>query len=399
MFSKTIVSAIAAVGMATGAMAFDCKDDLIKISSSGDATQLGNCKSVKGSVTVTPGDAELDFGKLSQIGGDLTCENNGVIISLKAGSLTSIGKEFRLQNATQLSNLAFTSLNSVGSLKFLSLNGLTALNFGSEGVKKADTVIISDTRLSSLEGINVETVKDLDINNNKFLTKFTSSIKSLSNLLNINANGLKLSVEMPNIEWLANATISNVTEYSSPSLATVNGSLRFDSNFFESVSLLNLTEIQTGDLSFVGNSAVKNISFPQLTKVGGGFTIANNTELEKLTSFPKLEMIGGAVRLRGSFDDVKLPALDDVRGVFQITSTENIQSSCDEFKKLGNKVAGDGGNIDCTSNNENANNDTSSTGSSDGNDKDDKSGASSMSMSMSTVFSLATVGALVTFFL
>lgn len=378
-------------------MAFDCKDDQIKISSSGDATQLGNCKSVKGSVMVMPGDAELDFGKLSEIGGDLTCENNGVIVSMKAGSLSKIGKEFRLQNATQLSNLAFTSLNSVGSLKFLSLNGLTALNFGSEGVKKADTVIISDTRLSSLEGINVQTVKDMDINNNRFLTKFTSSIKSLSNLLNINANGLKLSVEMPNIEWLANATISNVTEYSSPSLATVNGSLRFDSNFFETVSLLNLTEIQTGDLSFVGNSAVKNISFPQLTKVGGGFTIANNTALEKLTSFPKLEMIGGAVILRGSFDDVKLPAINDVRGVFQVTSTENIDSSCEELKKLGNKVAGDGGNIDCTSNNQNANNDTTSTGSESG--EDDKSSASSMSMSMSTVFSLATVGALVTFFL
>ena len=383
--------------LSVGAMAFDCKDDQIKISSSGDATQLGNCKSVKGSVMVMPGDAELDFGKLSEIGGDLTCENNGVIVSMKAGSLSKIGKEFRLQNATQLSNLAFTSLNSVGSLKFLSLNGLTALNFGSEGVKKADTVIISDTRLSSLEGINVQTVKDMDINNNRFLTKFTSSIKSLSNLLNINANGLKLSVEMPNIEWLANATISNVTEYSSPSLATVNGSLRFDSNFFETVSLLNLTEIQTGDLSFVGNSAVKNISFPQLTKVGGGFTIANNTALEKLTSFPKLEMIGGAVILRGSFDDVKLPAINDVRGVFQVTSTENIDSSCEELKKLGNKVAGDGGNIDCTSNNQNANNDTTSTGSESG--EDDKSSASSMSMSMSTVFSLATVGALVTFFL
>ncbi|KAK8139777.1 hypothetical protein PG984_000900 [Apiospora sp. TS-2023a] len=398
MFAKSIVSAVAAVGMATGAMAFSCSDDQIKISSSGDATQLGGCKTVKGSVMVMPGDAELDFGKLSKIGGDLTCENNGVIVSLKAGSLTEIGKEFRLQNATQLSNLAFTSLNSVGSLKFLSLNGLTALNFGTEGVKKADTVIISDTRLSSLEGINVQTVKDMDINNNKFLTKFTSSIKSLSNTLNINANGLKLSVEMPNIEWLANATISNVTEYSSPSLATVNGSLRFDSNFFTTVSLLNLTEIQTGDLSFVGNSAVKNISFPQLTKVGGGFTIANNTELEKLTSFPKLEMIGGAVILRGSFDDVKLPAINDVRGVFQVTSTENIDSSCEEFKKLGNKVAGDGGNIDCTSNNQNANNDTSSTGT-DGSGSDGKSSASSMSMSMSTVFSLATVGALVTFFL
>ncbi|KAK6843520.1 gpi-anchored cell wall organization protein ecm33 protein [Apiospora arundinis] len=396
---KQTVSAIAVVGMATGAMAVNCKDDLISISSSGDATQLGNCKTVKGSVTVTPSDSELDFGKLSEVGGDFTCENNGVIVSLKAASLTKIGKEFRLQNATQLSNLAFTSLNSVGSLKFLSLNGLTALNFGTKGIKEADTVIISDTRLSSLEGINVETVKDLDINNNKFLTKFTSSIKSLSNLLNINANGLKLSVEMPNIEWLANATISNVTQYSSPSLATVNGSLRFDSNFFESVSLLNLTEIQTGDLSFVGNSAVKNISFPQLTKVGGGFTIANNTELEKLNSFPKLAMIGGAVRLRGSFDEVSLPAIDDVRGVFQVTSTEDISASCKVFDGLGNKVGGDGGKIDCTSKNQNANNDTSSTGSSDGSSGDGKSGASSMSMSMSTVFSLAAVGGLVTFFL
>ena len=116
-------------------------------------------------------------------------------------------------------------------------------------------------------------------------------------------------------------------------------------------------------------------------------SIANNTELAKVDGFPALQDIGGAVALRGSFTDVELPDLKDVRGTFTIKSTADISSSCQKFEDNSAALA-----IapDCQGKVANANDDTSSGDDSSSTD-DNKSAASPLSMSMSAVISLAAV--------
>lgn len=292
----------------------------------------------------------------------------------------------------------FTSLGEVGSIDWATLNALPQPTFGNPGITKAKSVTISDTFIESIDGINVESLSDMNINNNRRLGKFSTSIKSLTNTLYVQANGLNLTMEMPNLEWIANMTIANVTSFSVPSLHTVNGSMRFDSNYFENFIAANLTEIQDGDLSFVSNPELTNISIPALERVGGGFTIANNTALEKIDGFAALNEIGGAVKLRGSFTEVDLPKVNDVKGAFEVVSTEDISSSCSSLGSFKGGVVQ--GQYSCTGNDANANNDTSdaSNGSSGG--SDDKDGAASpIRASMSTIVSLAAVGAFITAFL
>ncbi|ORY65529.1 uncharacterized protein BCR38DRAFT_340789 [Pseudomassariella vexata] len=403
MHSKQAISAMVAVGMATGAVAIGCSDATITISSPADATTLASCDTVKGDVVIATGaGSTIDFsGDLTSIGGDLTCQHNGGLIQLSSTSLESIGGAFHLENITMMSTLKFTALESVGSISWQSLTALGELTFGTPGVTKAESVVIADTFLSSLDGINVRSLTDMNINNNRRLTDFSTQLSNLTNVLNINANGLNLKVDLPNLEWIANMTISNVTSFSAQSLAAVNGSMRFDSNYFESVSFPNLTDVQTGDFSFVSNPKLANLTAPLLTKIGGGFIIANNTALEELNGFAKLETVGGAVALRGSFSEISLPALDDVKGTFTATSTGDIQDSCDVLDEL----SSDGGNGDiqgtyaCTSNNTNANNDTSSTGSTGGGTSNTDSGAFHLSSSISTIVTLASLAAMVSAFL
>jgi hypothetical protein len=220
---------------------------------------------------------------------------------LQSSSLETIGGEFKMNNVTKLISLDFSELESVGSLSWTSVTNLQTATFGP--LTKADQVIISDTFLNTLEGIDLSTVRLLDINNNRRLSTFTSKLGSLSENLNIQANGLSLNVSLPNLIWIANMTIANVTDFQVPSLEIVNGSARFDSNYFSTFSAPNLTETSSGDISFVGNSNLDNLTFPVLTKIGGGLLIANNTALEKMTAFPELESVGGAVKLRGSFKE------------------------------------------------------------------------------------------------
>lgn len=377
MIAKYLVPAVAVIGSA----AAQCTQATATINAPADATTLASsCKTFNGNILVSEGATGIiDLTGIQQIKGDLKCLDNGVITSLQSSTLSSISGAFELANLTGLSTLAFTSLSRVGTLSWKSLSALDTLTFGTPGLSTATSVVISDTFLSSLDGIDVTAVETLDINNNRRLTKLASKLSTLSNIFNLQANGLDLAVSMPNLIWIANMTVNNVSSFDVPSLQTVNGSARFDSNYFSSFSAPNLTSTKSGDISFIGNAALTNISVPQLTTIGGGLLIANNTALQKIDGFGKLKTVGGAVKLRGNFTSVAFPSLNDVKGAFDISSTNDITSSCDTFKKLAPSKQGGGGQIQgvfsCTSNNQNANSDTggntsttgSGTGSSGGN--------------------------------
>ncbi len=272
------------------------------VNSQADATKLASCGTVKGSIVVGPlAGSNLDLSGFKAVTGDLSVLNNGVLETLVSSTLTTVGGAFTMNNVTKLNTLNFASLTSVGSLKWQSVTNLNAVTLGP--LTKADEVTISDTFLDTLTGIDLTTVRTLDINNNRRLKTFASKLGSLSDNLNIQANGIGLDISLPSLIWIANMTIANVTKFSVPSLKVVNGSARFDSNYFESFSAPNLTHTESGDISFVGNGALINMTFPKLTAIGGGLLIANNTGLDQVTFFPKLTDVGGAVKLRGNFTE------------------------------------------------------------------------------------------------
>ncbi|KAI1365744.1 hypothetical protein F5Y08DRAFT_166416 [Xylaria arbuscula] len=403
MYSKELVSAVAALGLISGAAALGCKDDPVEINSQADATQAANCETIANDVVLgTSAGPTIDLsGDLTEIGGSLIVKNNGLLQTLSSDSLETIGGAFQLTNVTSLTSLMFTKLNEVDSINWATLSSLPEPTFGNPGITKAKSVTVADTFVSNLDGINVQELTDMNINNNRRLTSFVTSIKTLTNAMYVTANSLNMTMEMPNLESIANMTISNVTRFAVPSLKTVNGSMRFDSNYFEEFTAVNLTKIQDGDLSFVSNPQLTNISIPNLEKVGGGVTIANNTALTKIDGLGSLEDVGGAIKMRGSFDEIDLPSLNNVVGTAEFVSTEDITSSCETLNELSGNVV-QGKVTACDSDNAQANNDTTSAGDGDseGSGKgDDDSAASLAGASLSTVFTLAALGGLVATFL
>merc|ERR1712093_218492 len=96
-----------------------------------------------------------------------------------------------------------------------------------------------------------------------------------------------------------------------------------------------------GDLTIVSNQNLNNVSFPQLKKIGGGFSIQNNTDLAVVDGFPKLATITGAFDLYGDFTNVSTPALNEVDGAFNIQSSAEL-NGCDAYQKLksGSEIRG-----------------------------------------------------------
>ena len=207
-------------------------------------------------------------------------------------------------NLTLLSTLSMTELTSVNTIDWSALPALSLLTFPAT-VSQAESVTISNTFLSSLDGINLMTVQTLDVNNNNRLQTLSTQVANITSNLNIDANGQLLAVSLPNLIWAANMTLRNVSSVSIPSLATVNGSLGFYENYFTSVSAPNLTTVGNkgtlqGSLAFVANPSLANISMPLLQSIGGADQIANNSALDAI-NFPALSFVGGAIDFAGNF--------------------------------------------------------------------------------------------------
>lgn len=219
--------------------------------------------------------------------------------SLEANDLTEIDESFALNGLTILSTLQMPSLTKVNNINWVALPALQQLSF-THGVTQAGNVTISNTQLNTLDGINLETCEIFNVNNNPYLKDINMQMANISQALNIQANSHDLTASFPNLEFAFNMTFRNCSEINLPSLASVNGSLGFYSNYMTTFSAANLT--QTGQsLVFDDNPSLTNISIPLLKQINGGYQIANNTELKVINGFKGLKVVAGAVDFSGNF--------------------------------------------------------------------------------------------------
>ncbi|KAL2170339.1 hypothetical protein VTG60DRAFT_4925 [Thermothelomyces hinnuleus] len=397
MLVKHLLPAFVAIGSV--AAQSSCSSKTTTINSQADVSKISGCRKVEGSIVLgSESGATIDLTGPREIAGDLIVRNNGQIETLQSSSLESIGGKFEINNATSLNVISFEKLTSATTVEWVSVTRLDTLTLGP--LTKAKSVRLSDTFLNTLDGFALSTVTDLKLDNNRRLSKYTSELTNLDGQLVIQANGLSLEVDLPKLVWITEMAIANVTKFSIPQLQVVNGSARFDSNFFETFSAPNLTHTEDGDISFVGNGFLKNMSFPKFTDLNGGLLIANNTGLDRVTFFPKLEKVTGAIKLRGNFTEISFPSLDNVKGAVDISSTADIRKSCEKLSEFAPRSQGGDGKIEgvftCTANNDKANEDTdqstSGSGQVDGSDENDENSASGVVLN-AALFGLVAVAA------
>ncbi|KAF4810512.1 Protein ecm33 [Colletotrichum siamense] len=389
-----LIPALAALGagLASAQSSNICSSATVTVTDAAMATNIP-CTTIQGSVKISEDiSGNIDINGPKTIKGDLIVTNATNLVGLSSSSLATIEGSFTMQGLTLLSDLRFTQLATVGSISWITLPALGSLVFGTAGVTKVNNIVISDTFLKSLDGLNVASVDELHINNNKNLVSYSNQLANATKTIEINSNGADLGITLPNLIWANEIIIADAAKVEMPSLEVVNSSIKFDKNTFTEFIAPNLTQCSDGDVSFINNVELANLSLPLLTKTGGGLTIQNNTLLQKIDGLPKLEQIGGAVLLRGNFSEVSIPALDDVKGAFDLQSTGDIDTSCDVFNKMeGKQIQGE---YTCRSNNTNANSDSGTGGSAGGTKSGGSEGAAGIVSVNTAVLSLAIVGGL-----
>lgn len=239
---KLLLPALAIISVVAAQTSTICSQPTATINSQADAALYTGCSTIKGDVLIGPSaQAGVSLDGPIQIIGNLICLNAGGLTSLGSTTLGSITGQINLQNLTTLSTLQFTDLTSVGNINFVALPALSEFTFTST-ISKAASVVISNTFLSTLDGINLATANTIEINNNDYLREFSTQVANITTSIDINSNGNALVVSFPNLIWAGNMTIKNTSSVSIPSLHVVNGSLGLYGNGFTSISAPNLTD-------------------------------------------------------------------------------------------------------------------------------------------------------------
>ena len=283
------------------------------ITASADATALASCTTYSGSVAIqtglsvpkdSNGHQQLQIDNLKRIVGNLTVTDSPDLTSLTMGGLTQVDG-FEFSSLSGIATLGFPQLATVKELNFTALPNLQAMSFGNPGITKASSILITNTGLSSLDGLNnLQDVDTLNINNNPGLQNITLNIGSIKNSLDIEANDAMASglvVRFPQLQTAQNMTFRNCTVIDLSALANVTDKLGFYGNDFTSFSAPNLTT--AGGLVFVDNTELTNISLPALTSINGTYQIHNNTKLTKIDGFQKLATVTGALEFNGNFTE------------------------------------------------------------------------------------------------
>jgi hypothetical protein len=261
---------------------------------------LSTCLTYTGDIAIatsTTDDIALDG--IRRISGSLTAKKVTHMTSLSGDSLSQIDDSFTLKDVQILSTLSFPALASIDTVDWVGLPNLQGLSL-TAGLSKVANLGIDNTGLSSLQGINIKEVDVFFVSNNGYLNDITMPLGNVSNALSISSNGRDVQVSFPDMEWANNMTFRNCSSVDLPSLASLNGSLGFISNYFDSIAAPNLTNVG-GSLAFVSNAALTKISFPELIQVNGGLQVANNTHLAAIDGFARLQRVGGAIDFNGEF--------------------------------------------------------------------------------------------------
>lgn len=308
-----------------------------------DLDKIASCTELSGNLTISGSLGSAALANVKKIDGSLKLYNATDLVNFSADSLTVITGGLTLQDLTVLQSASFGSLQQVDSII---LQTLPAISTFSTNLQKANNIQISDTTLESVDGFStLKEVSELNINNNRYLSSFNSSLETVSDSLQISFNGESTQVSFNDLVWANNITLRDVEQATFPKLETVNASLGFINNTLTNITLNKLTKVgQT--FSVTSNDDLTTLECKNLTSVGGGFVVANNTDLTNIDGFSNLQTVGGAIIVTGEFSTLDLSSLKSVRGDATI-ETNASNYSCSAIKKLQSNGAIQGDSFIC----------------------------------------------------
>lgn len=249
------------------------------------ATALASCTVFSGSIALATGAAgTISLDGVQEILGSLVADSAGQLTALSSDSLRIIDGNFTMNNLTILSTVGFPVLTTVNTISFLALPAVEEFTF-TKGLSSVSNVIISNTFLATLDGINLVNADSVDINNNNHLVTVTLPLETAKESISIEANDPYPVISLPDLTSAGTITLRNISSISLPTLSFLSGGLYLIDTTVSDFAVDSLSVV-TQELIMLDNTNLSETSFQGLLSAGS-ISVANNTKLSSL-SFEKL---------------------------------------------------------------------------------------------------------------
>lgn len=304
------------------------------------ASQLAACSTFQGSIAVaTDAPDTVDFGNLGSIEGDLVLQNVAGVTTLRADTLTKVTGKFTMNNVTSLSTLSMQQLRGIGQgtqggVYWQGLSNFQRPDFGS-GIGNISVINIQNTQIQDLDKTIPIQAASVMVANNPALSSLNWPLRTCTNL-SIAGNGPSTTganVTLADLESVASISIRNASSLSLETLTECAGLLSISTAQVQYLIFPNLNS--SSGVSIMNNPQLRYISFPALQQTYGALKLINNNDLAGIQSFPALMQLGGDLNITGAFTDVQMPAINTIRGTSYLSSTNNINSTCNRFGSEG----------------------------------------------------------------
>jgi len=172
-----------------------------------------------GSVALsTSGSGVISIDGIQEITENLVAESVAEIVTLGSQDLRRIDGNLTLFNLSVLSTLSFPSLTAVNTIDLNAIPDVASFTFTS-GLSSVSNVLIKNTFLSSLNGINLINADNVQIISNNHLADITLPLQTAKTGIQISGNGGSAGVNLPQLTSSGSIFLGNVSSVSMPSLS------------------------------------------------------------------------------------------------------------------------------------------------------------------------------------
>lgn len=282
---------------------------------------LGNITQVDGEIRIEGNEALTalaDLDDVENVGSHIIVTENPLLTDVSPlGSVDSIGGWLVIDRNAALTSVQLNDLRSIGAVLSVSLNPLlTTTEFPDLESVGTDARFLANGSMTQLDGF--------------------PNLTSIGGALRLENNVSLLGITEFNIEEVeGNVTVSGNTVLGTVDLGDltfVNGSLIVSENdALTTVDFGNLLAV-AGELRFQGHSALSSIAAPNLTDIGNGFSLLDNSTIATPGAFDGLVSILGDFTISGNANLTSLgssfPVLSEVSSQFGVTANPSLPT-CD----------------------------------------------------------------------
>ena len=199
--SSTSIQQVSAQQPADSSTPSGCSGD-VEVKSQGDLDPLKSCRKYSGTITIEKSSvADLKLPGVMEIDGDMHIRNNNALSRLSFPHLQSI-KGLYMDNNRELNRLDLSALTDVQTFQVAVHPALSDISFPA-GLSHVSKMAISDTTTTRLDGLKMDKVDELLIDNNIYLrTLDIANLTEVSKSMSISANSPDLMLDVSKVPFL-----------------------------------------------------------------------------------------------------------------------------------------------------------------------------------------------------